>query len=433
MSPGGLVSAVAPVLQERKGIWIGWTGVVGSDAPEPFIHDGIEQRAVPLTKSELDNYYYGFCNGTIWPLYHDAVRRPEFHRHWWRPYEAINRRFAEAVLEVATPDDLIWVHDYHLQLVPGLVREKLPDVRIGYFLHIPFPAMELFAQIPWRRQILDGLMGADVIGFHTQLNVQNFIRAARRLSSEGGSGQELTSGGRPITVGAFPISIDFEHYEELARSPHVVTEAERLRHQFGDERTVICGVDRLDYTKGIDIRLRALETFFDRNRKRVRDLVFVQIASPSREEKEEYIEMRTDIEQLVGRINGTYGQPGHTPVQYLYRTLPTEELVSYYLAADVMLVTPLRDGMNLVAKEYVATRYDEDGVLVLSEFTGAASELREAIQVNPYDIDGLATALEMAVDMPEEEGQARMRALREAVRNHDVFAWARSFLAALEG
>ncbi|MDP8957761.1 MAG: trehalose-6-phosphate synthase [Actinomycetota bacterium] len=432
MSPGGLVSALTPVLQDSKGSWVGWSGVAGSTAPEPFEHEGIEHRPVPLSSSEVDNYYYGFCNGTLWPLYHDAVRRPEFHRHWWRPYHRVNQRFAEAAAEVVKPGDLVWVQDYHLQLVPGMLRRLHPEARIGFFLHIPFPAVELFAQIPWRRQILEGMLGADVIGFHTRLGSQNFIRVANRFTSaRGGSRGSLEFEGRHLRVDRFPISIDFKYYEDLARTPSVAAGAQRLRRQLGERLTIILGVDRLDYTKGIDIRLRALETLLENQPHKARELALVQIASPSREQKEEYADMRARIEEMVGRINGTYGRPDHVPVHYLHRTVPSEQLVSYYLAADVMLVTPLRDGMNLVAKEYVASRYDNSGVLVLSEFTGAAYELRRAIQVNPYDIDGLAAALETAMELPEHEARERMAALRNVVRRNDVYRWADSFLDAL--
>jgi alpha,alpha-trehalose-phosphate synthase [UDP-forming] len=432
-SPGGLVSAVAPVLQDSKGAWVGWTGVAGSNVPEPFEHEGITQLPVPLTRTELENYYYGFCNGTLWPLYHDAVRRPEFHRHWWRPYQRINRRFAEVAADIVEPGDLVWVHDYQLQLVPAMLRELCPDARIGFFLHIPFPAVELFGQLPWRGQILEGLMGADVVGLHTRLIAQNFLRAARQLTSATGTGGILEFGGREILVDNFPISIDFAYYDHLARSPELAARARRLRRQLGEHRTIIFGVDRLDYTKGIDLRLRGLETLFERRPKLVREVVFVQVASPSRELKTEYAQMRTRIEQLVGRINGRYGRPDHVPVHYQYRNMPTEDLVPYYLAADVMLVTPLRDGMNLVAKEYVATRTDDSGVLVLSEFTGAAHELLHAVQVNPFDVDGLASALETAIELPEEEKRRRMAALRRTVRTNDVYRWADSYLEALRG
>lgn len=433
-SPGGLVAALTPVLQETEGIWIGWSGVPGSSAPEPFEHDGIRNHPLPLTEGEVEDYYYGFCNGTLWPLYHDAVRPPEFHRHWWRPYVEVNRRFARAVAESWQPGDLVWVQDYHLQLVPGMVREACPEARIGFFLHIPFPAVELFAQIPWRGRILEGMLGADVVGFQTRLTAQNFQRAARRYAEAKGAGKTMRYEDRQVLVDRFPISIDFETYEGAAASPEAEETAAKLRADLGDPEVLVFGVDRLDYTKGIDIRLRALEALFERRPDLVPELVFLQVAAPSREEKEEYQEMRTRIEELVGRINGEHGTPEHVPIRYQYGAIPHEDVVQHYLAADVMLVTPLRDGMNLVAKEYVASRRDEEGVLVLSEFTGAVYELRVgAITVNPYDIDGVAAGLEEAVEMPPAERRRRMRRMRRRVRRNDVHRWARSFLEALGG
>ncbi len=429
-SPGGLVSALAPILRERAGSWIGWTGEAG-DAPAPFVHDGIEQRPVPITEQELEDYYLGFCNGTLWPLYHDAIRPPEFHRHWWRPYVEVNRRFAEEAARAVRHAEIAWVHDYQLQLVPAMLRDLRVGCTIGFYLHIPFPPVEVFARMPWRRQVLEGLLGADVLAFQTRLGRHNFSRAARRFAGAGGTTRELSFRGRTVHLQDAPISIDTQSYAALARTPEVQERARRLTDQLGSHRTMILGVDRLDYTKGIDIRLRAFETVLQRHPDRASDLVFVQVAVPSREDIDEYAQMRTDIEQLVGRINGTYGRPGRPTVEYSYGGLPPEQLAAYYLATDVMCVTPLRDGMNLVAKEYVASRVDNDGVLVLSEFAGAALELRQALQVNPYDVDGVSDALWQAVELDPAEKRRRMAAMRRQVARHDVFAWARRCLEAL--
>ena len=429
-SPGGLVAALRPILESSDCCWVGWPGFAGT-APKPFTHDHIAQRPVSLSTEDLDAFYLGFCNGTIWPLYHDAVRSPEFHRHWWRPYVAVNRRFAAAAAEVLKQGDTVWIHDYQLQLVPAMLRELRPDVKIGFFLHIPFPPEELFAQLPWRRQILVGLLGADVVGFQTRPGAKNFARAAREFTSARGSDTLLEFDGRAVRVGAFPISIDVNRYADLAASPEVQARAAQIKRQLSGNRQIILGVDRLDYTKGIDTRLRAYETLLDRNPQAAKECVLIQVAVPTREKVREYVELRTRIEQWVGHINGRYGEPGFMPVQYLYRSLPVEKLVAYYLAASIMVVTPLRDGMNLVAKEYVATRLDHSGVLVLSEFAGAARELRGALLVNPHDIDGLASALEAGLRLPEDEAKRRMKALRRTVIRHDVHAWARTFLETL--
>jgi trehalose 6-phosphate synthase len=429
-SPGGLVSALAPILREREGAWIGWTGTAG-DAPPPFTHEGIEQRPVPLSESEVDDYYLGFCNGTLWPLYHDAIRPPEFHRHWWRPYVEANRRFAEHAADTVHPGDIAWIHDYQLQLVPRMLRELQPATTIGFFLHIPFPPVEVFARMPWRRQVLEGLLGADVLAFQTRLGRHNFSRAARRYVGAVGGTRELTYGDRVVRLQDAPISIDTAFYSRLAASPGMADRVRSLRQQFG-HRTVLLGVDRLDYTKGIDIRLRAFETLLETHPERAGDLVFVQVAVPSREGIDQYAEMRTGIEELVGRINGRHGRPGRPAVEYLYGSLPPDQLVAHYLVADIMCVTPLRDGMNLVAKEYVASRRGNTGVLVLSEFAGAAQELRQALQVNPYDLDGVSDTFRRALTIDADEIGRRMALLRRQVRRHDVFAWARSCLEALE-
>jgi trehalose 6-phosphate synthase len=430
-SPGGLVSALTPVLQDRSSTWIGWAGAAGTN-PAPFTHDGIRNLPVKVTRDELNAYYDGFSNRTLWPLYHDAIRPPEYHRRWWRPYEAINQRFAEAAAQAVARKGLVWVHDYHLQLVPGMLRQLRPDVRIGFFLHIPFPPQELFAQLPWRKPILEGLLGADVVAFHTKIGAQNFRQLARRFARAEIRGSDLEHESRRIRVRAMPISIDVEKFETLAAAPDVRKRSERFRARLGRGRRIILGVDRMDYTKGIDIRLRAFYELLRAERCRPEDAVFVQVGVPSRERVEEYKTLQASVEQQIGRINGAFGELGRTPVQYLHRSLPVDELVALYRAADVMMVSPLRDGMNLVAKEYVATRLDNDGVLILSEFTGAANELRASLLVNPHDINGIEDALESALAMPPGEQRRRMRSLRRAVRKRDVFRWAREFFEALD-
>ena len=429
-SPGGLVTALAPLIRERGGAWIGWTGESGEPAP-PFEHEGISIRPVGLSDDDIASYYYGFSNRTLWPLYHDGVRTPSYRRSWWRRYVDCNRRFAFAAAEALRPGDMLWVHDYQLQLVPQMVRQLVPDARIGFFLHIPFPPQELFAQLPWRRQILEGILGSDVVGFQTRLGVHNFSRSVKRIVGVGGTDTALEVSGRRVTVRHFPISIDFKRFEALARRPETVARAKEVRELLGPDRRVILGVDRLDYTKGIDIRLRAFEELLLRREVTAGDAVFVQVAVPSREQDDHYASERESIERLVGRINGEHSEPGRIAVHYLYRGLPAEELIAYYLAADVLMVTPFRDGMNLVAKEYPATRSDNTGVVVLSEFAGAAHEMRGALLVNPHDIDGMAATLSVALRMPAEEAAKRMAQMRRLIRKQDVFAWADDFVRAM--
>ena len=429
-SPGGLVTALEPMLRSRDGAWVGWPGLADADV-EPLIEDGLQLHPVRLSAQEVEDYYEGFSNGTLWPLYHDVVAPPAFHRHWWQAYLRVNQRFAETVAEVAAPGATVWIQDYQLQLLPAALRTLRPDLRIGFFLHIPFPPTELFMQLPWRRQIVDGLLGADLVGFHTPGGARNFRLLATRLSdaTAGPGRNDVTYGDRTVKLGAFPISIDSARLDELSHLPEVQERAKQIRAELGDPAHVILGVDRLDYTKGINVRLRAFEELLDEGR--ADDTVMIQLATPSRERVEHYQRMRNDIEQSVGRINGEHARVGHPVLHYLHQSLPREELVAFFLAADVMLVTPLRDGMNLVAKEYVACRSDGGGVLVLSEFAGAAIELKDAILVNPHDTDGVKDALHTALQMPEAEGRRRMKALRRQVMAHDVDRWARSFLDAL--
>ncbi len=430
-SPGGLVTALEPMLRSRSGAWVGWPGVPDA-APEPFEDDGLALHPVRLSAEDIENYYEGFSNDTLWPLYHDVVAQPSYHRHWWKAYKAVNQRFAEAAAEVAAEGATVWVQDYQLQLVPGLLRDWRPDLRIGFFLHIPFPPAELFVQLPWREAVVQALLGADLVGFHTPGGAQNFRTLAVRLgaATEGPGDDEITVGDRVVKVGAFPISIDSGALDTMSRRPEVAERARELREELGNPRRLVLGVDRLDYTKGINVRLRAFEELLDDGTVGD-DTVFLQIATPSRERVEHYIRLRAEIEQTVGRINGDHGSVGHPPVHYLHQSMPRDELTAFYLAADVMLVTPLRDGMNLVAKEYVACRHDDGGVLVLSEFTGAALELTSALLVNPHDTDGVKAALARALEMPPEEARERMKALRAQVLENDVDRWARTFLDAL--
>jgi trehalose 6-phosphate synthase len=332
------------------------------------------------------------------------------------------------------------VQDYQLQLVPAMLRELRPDLTIGFFLHIPFPPVELFMQLPWRTEIVEGLLGADLVGFHLPGGAQNFLFLSRQLigvnTSRGSVGVRSRFGevelpARIVRVGAFPISIDSTALDHAARDRDIRRRAREIRAELGNPRKILLGVDRLDYTKGIDVRLKAFSELLAEGRAKRDDTVLVQLATPSRERVESYQILRNDIEREVGHINGEYAEVGHPVVHYLHRPVPRDELIAFFVASDVMLVTPLRDGMNLVAKEYVACRSDLGGALVLSEFTGAAAELRQAYLVNPHDTDGVKDAIEAALNQPAEEGRRRMRALRRQVLAHDVDRWARSFLDAL--
>jgi alpha,alpha-trehalose-phosphate synthase [UDP-forming] len=433
-SPGGLVTALESLMHETGGGWIGWTGDAGP-SPGRFEVDGLHLAGVGLSEAEIGRYYEGFSNATLWPLYHDVIAPPQFDRGWWEGYLAVNQRFAEEAIAQAAPGATVWVHDYQLQMVPQMLRERRADLRIGFFLHTPFPAYEIFAQLPWRRQVIQGLLGADLLGFQRRADAANFLAACRRavgLTTKGPFVQAGTEE-RPRTVqaGAFPISIDASALTELARRDDVRKRASEIRHVLGEPAIVLLGVDRLDYTKGILHRLNAYGELLDEGRLGS-DVVLVQVASPSRERVEAYQALRDEVEVTVSRINGQHGDVGSSPVHYLYQSYPREEMAALYLAADVVLATPLRDGMNLVAKEYVACRYDESGALVLSEFTGAADELGSgAFLVNPHDIDGLKDTIMRAVSISPAEARRRMRTMRRRVSEHDVAHWATSFLDTL--
>ncbi|MFC9834375.1 trehalose-6-phosphate synthase [Rhodococcus sp. NPDC127530] len=438
-SPGGLVTALEPILRRNKGAWVGWAGVADAEL-DPVVEDDLELFPVPLSAAEIADYYEGFSNATLWPLYHDVIVKPEYNRDWWNAYVEVNRRFAEATSKAAAHGATVWIQDYQLQLVPKMLRMLRPDLTIGFFLHIPFPPVELFMQMPWRTEIIEGLLGADLIGFHLPGGAQNFLYLARKLAgqqtSRGNVGVRsklgvVQVGFRTVRVGAFPISIDSGQLDEQSRSKSIRDRAKKIRKELGNPKHIMLGVDRLDYTKGIDVRLAALHELLDEQRIDPADTVMVQLATPSRERVDSYVQMRDDIERKVSRINGEYSEVGRPVVHYLHRPIPREELIAFFVAADVMLVTPLRDGMNLVAKEYVACRSDLGGALLLSEFTGAAAELRQAFLCNPHDLDSVKDAMEQALNQPKEDGRRHMRALRRQVLAHDVDRWARSFLDAL--
>jgi trehalose 6-phosphate synthase len=430
-SPGGLVTALAPVMQGHHGAWIGWTGSP-DEKLDPFDNDGMHLVPVMLSAEDVQLYYEGFSNATLWPLYHDVIVAPEFHREWWESYVAVNRRFAEAAAEAADDNADVWVHDYQLQLVPAMLRRLRPDVRIGFFLHIPFPPTELFAQMPWRRQILDGLMGADLVGFQRPGAASNFARLARNRMGLRTRGDRIhLPDDRIVRAKAFPISIDVNELQDLAKQPETTARAAEMRQEVGNPTHILLGVDRLDYTKGIRQRLRAFGELLDEKRISVDDAVFIQVATPSRERVEQYRVLRDEIELLVGRINGEHGRIGTPAINYLHTTYSRTEMAALLRAADVAVVTPLRDGMNLVAKEYVSTRYDDTGALVLSEFAGAADEFRQAFLVNPHDINGMKDTIVDAMNTDERQLGRRMKAMRKHLAAHDVNVWAQSFLKAL--
>jgi trehalose 6-phosphate synthase len=430
-SPGGLVTALEPFVAGRGGAWVGWSGSPG-DAPEPFESGGMSLIPVQLSDDEVDRYYEGMSNASLWPLYHDVVEKPEYHRAWWDTYVQVNRRFADRAAEVAGEGAIVWVHDYQLQLVPAMLRQRRPDLTIGFFLHIPFPPYELFTQLPWRSAIIEGLLGADLVGFQMPAGASNFVQLARRLHELPAHRNVIEYEGRQVAARAFPISIDVAAFDKLASSEEVLARADRIRKELGHPDKIILGVDRLDYTKGIGVRLAAFQELLEDGVLEAPQTVLVQVATPSRERVEHYVHMREQIEQQVGHINGVFGSIAGPAVHYFNQSMPREELAALYRAADVMLVTPYRDGMNLVAKEYVAARGDHGGALVLSEFAGAAAELKQAFLVNPHDITGVKNQLVRALRAERQDRAKRMRAMRRHLVRNDLEHWASSFFEALQ-
>ncbi|HYN95935.1 MAG TPA: trehalose-6-phosphate synthase [Pilimelia sp.] len=429
-SPGGLVSAMHPILRNTPATWVGWSGYTGPAPAVPDL-DGVRMRAVELSDDDFRGHYEGFANSTLWPLYHDAVEQPVYHRSWWEAYQRVNQRFAEATAQVADPGAVVWVQDYHLQLVPAMLRARRPDLLIGFFMHVPFPPPELFMQLPGRADVLHGLLGADLVGFQRQQAGHNFAQAVRAVLKLPATDRRIDLPGRSVHTGAFPISIDVPEMEALAGSEEVARRAERLRQDLGDPRRILLSVDRMDFTKGIEHRLKAYRELLADGLLKPPDTVLVQVTVPSRERVEHYGMLRDRVERQVGRINGEHGRVGAAAVHYLNQPFGRAELAALYRAADIMVVTPLRDGMNLVATEFVAARTDGAGALVLSEFAGASAELTDAFLVNPHDVEMLKRTLVRAVEADPADVRRRMAAMRAHLREHDIQAWAHRYLSAL--
>ncbi|MDA8364987.1 MAG: trehalose-6-phosphate synthase [Gammaproteobacteria bacterium] len=440
---GGLVTALTPVLRNRGGTWVGWAGS-GAEAPDPDAllrtaadTFGCRFRPVPLTEAEQQGFYQGFSNEIVWPLFHDLQTLCNFDPDYWNVYCAVNRKYADAIAAEADDDDLVWVHDYHLMAVAQELRQLRPSARIAFFLHIPFPPPDIYCKLPWRLPLLHALLQYDLIGFQTLRDQRNFAQCVRTLSdgvtlrSDSGSLVAAVAQ-RRVRIGHFPISIDYRNFAERSAAPDVAERAANLRALLPD-RQLVLGVDRLDYTKGILLRLQAFAYALDRYPDLREHVTLIQVVVPSREDIPRYRELKASIEQLVGAINGRFTRPGGwVPIHYVFRSLEPADLLAYYRVAQIALVTPLKDGMNLVAKEYCACSIEQDCVLILSEFAGAAAQMRRsALLVNPYDIEGVADAIRRAYSMPVRERRIRMRSLRRGIREHDIFRWVDSFLSAI--
>ena len=435
-SCGGLATGLRGPHERSGGLWIGWPGELqGFDAAQrgemQSLLRGMGTVPVELSTEEAHGYYHHFSNGVLWPLFHYMVDRVDLDSWHFESYLRVNERFADLVADEMRPGDLVWVHDYQLTLVPALLRARAPEARIAFFLHIPFPSSEVFRLLPWREEILEGILGADLIGFHTLSYVRHFANSLLAILGLETQVDRLDWGGRQVRLGAFPMGVDSRRFDAMARQPEVERRAREVRQE-AKGRRILLGVDRLDYTKGIPRRLLALERLLRRQPELAATIRLLQVTVPSRVGTGTYEEFRRSVDEIVGRINGEFATSDSVVIHYMYRAIDEQELVAMYRAADVMLVTPLRDGMNLVAKEFVASRPDEDGVLVLSELAGAASELGEALRINPYDLEQVSFTILRALTMSARERRARMRALRARLFDNDIHSWVDRFIGALE-
>ncbi len=441
-SAGGLVTALRPVLKARKGYWIGWAGKGSESEIEKLLQDsaaelGCQMIPVMLTPAERTGFYAGFSNEIVWPLFHDLQSRCNFDPTYWKAYVTVNRKFADAVARVARPDSVIWVHDYHLMLCGEFLREMGLRNRLGFFLHIPFPPLDIFEKLPWRSEILRGLFQFDVVGFQTPRDLRNFVGCVRRFLPDldlrrNDEEVHAKAGNHTTLLRSIPIGIDFDEFSRHAQQEEIVRRAEEIRREMRG-RQILLGVDRLDYTKGVPERLKAIRHLLEHHRSIRRQISLVQIVVPSRENIPKYRELKLEIETLISQINGQFGDPGWMPIHYIHRSLERPELLALYRTADIALITPLKDGMNLVAKEFCASQVGEPGVLILSEFAGAAEQLSNgAMLVNPYDFESVAEAVHEAARMGTAERGQRMQKMRRRLRNLDVFRWCDEFYAYLE-
>jgi len=440
---GGLVTALAPVLRDRGGLWIGWPGTTEPPTADlrRAIEDAVEDTGYELAPVFLDRrehhlYYQVFCNEVLWPLFHDMTSRCSFRPEAWEVYREVDARFAETVAAHLRSGDFVWIHDYHLMGVGTELRRTFPDTRLGFFLHIPFPPVDVFMKLPWRRQLLEDMLAFDLIGFQTQRDRRNFSRSVAALLPDRirvrtiGRRTTVTIGGRKVMAGAFPIGIDAAGFARDAATEEVDREA-WLLHENYPHRQILLGVDRLDYTKGIPEKLRAYRHLLHTHPERIGEVTLIQVVVPSRRRLPHYHRLKQEIERLVGTINGEFTRPGWVPVHYYFRSLSRTSLLAHYRAAEVLVVSPWKDGMNLVAKEYCASKVKEPGVLLLSEFAGAAAQIhRHSVMFNPHDIVGMAEAMERALSMPKNERWKRLDLLKRSVQRQDVFWWVDRFLHA---
>jgi len=434
-SEGGLATGLGSVYKKGRNLWVGWPGMyLGDKKEKEEVLKKLRKKnmqPVFLTEEEIRDYYDGFSNETLWPNFHYFNQYAIYKEPLWEAYQKVNYKFFEEILKVAEPNDTIWVHDYQLLVLPKLVREKFPKISMGFFLHIPFPSYESFRLLPWRKEILNGMLGADLIGFHTYDDMRHFLSSVNRIAGISNLHGEVETNERKILVDAFPMGIDYNKYAISAAAPETLEREARYRTSLGEVK-IILSIDRLDYSKGIPQRLKAFELFLEKYPEFRNNVSFFMIVVPSRDQVGKYKELKEEVDELVGRINGNYGRINWTPIHYFYRSMPLDALSAFYRMANVALVTPMRDGMNLVCKEYIASKLDKKGVLILSEMAGASKELSDAILINPNDINQLVEALYNSLTMPVEEQMQRMEIMQKSLKRYNIHHWVKLFMEELE-
>lgn len=433
-SAGGLATGLGSIYKEGNNIWIGWPGLVSTRKDEKAeITEGIANEnmaPVFLTDEDIKDFYEGFSNETLWPNFHYFIQYAIYDPKLWEAYKRVNRKFVDEIAKHCDPDDTLWIHDYQLMLVPGMLRERFPEASIGFFLHIPFPSYEIFRLIPWRKELLHGVLGSDLIGFHTYDDMRHFLSSTSRLIGLSNTQGQVTVGNRTVMVDSFPMGIDYAKYAENAASPEALEREVHYRISLGDQKLILA-IDRLDYSKGIPQRLKAFELFFERYPQYRDKISLIMVVVPSRDQVGKYKELKEEVDRMVGHINGRYGKINWTPIHFFYRSFPLEELSAFYRMADVALVTPMRDGMNLVCKEFIASKINKKGVLILSEMCGASKELSDSILINPNDIDQIVEALYRALTMPEDEQIAHITNMQNSLKRYNITHWVNLFMTSL--
>ena len=436
-SEGGLATGLGSIYKKGDNVWVGWPGLYFNDKNKESKKEVTERLSsenmepVYLSESEIKLFYEGFSNETLWPTFHYFNQYALYKRSYYEAYKKVNQKFCDAVVELANPDDTIWIHDYQLMLLPDMIREKLPDASIGFFLHIPFPSFEVFRLLPWRRELLDGVLGSDLVGFHTYDDMRHFLSAVSRICYIGNQQGQITKDRRTIVIDSFPIGIDYDKYANSSSAPSTLSKEVRFRTSIGDQKLML-SIDRLDYSKGIPARLEIFDIFLSKYPEYQGKVSLIMVVVPSRDNVEKYKDLKEEVDLLVGRINGKYGSMNWTPIHYFYRSFPLEDLSAFYRMADVALVTPMRDGMNLVCKEYVASKLDKRGVLILSEMAGASKELSEALIVNPNDKHQVVDAIYKALKMPVDEQEKHMAFMQKTIKKFNIHHWVKLFLDRLD-